>query len=76
MRMPTPGEALQLAQTFDIPNADELEFFWTDERTVDPDHLAGTQQLAFIADDSGRLTTSHVVAEAKWETLCVSTPTN
>ena len=31
LRVPTLGEAKQLAQTHDIPNVDQDELFWTDE---------------------------------------------
>ncbi len=33
-------------------------------------------QLAYIADDSGRLAPSHIESPARWETLCVATPVN
>jgi hypothetical protein len=30
MRLPTYGEARQLATNYDLPNVDETEFFWTE----------------------------------------------
>lgn len=74
LRVPTLGEALQLAQTHDIPNVDESEFFWTDEQddgTTFDGHIIETGYVVDDADHFGEL--SH---QATAETVCVMNPVN
>ena len=74
LRVPTIGEALQLAQTHDIPNVDETEGFWTDETTNGV--VSGGQRIetAYIVDDAGNF--GHLGQQAEEETVCVMTPVN
>lgn len=75
MRLPSLGEALQLARTHDIPNADETEWFWTDELSLQDHTPSGTlQEIGYIARDDGL--TSPAFPNVPWETVCVSTPVN
>ena len=48
LRLPTLGEATELAQTHDLPNVDPVEFFWTDEVITNNNDL-----LAFAMDELG-----------------------
>ena len=67
MRLPSLGEALELAQTHDLPNVDQGEYFWTEE-TTSP--TADT----YVVNDSGVVASAtHADSE---ETACVTTPTN
>jgi hypothetical protein len=68
LRLPTIGEALELAQTHDMPNVGEFEEFWTDEWT---DESAGH---GFVVNDDGGMTPSTFTNSE--ETVCVTTPTN
>ena len=66
LRLPTLGEALALATSYDIPNVDQNEYFWTDAYSDEP-------YAFYVADpgDSDVLNTSTLL-----ETVCVTTPTN
>ncbi len=68
LRVPTLGEARQLAQTHDIPNVDQGELFWTDE------FFANSGEYAFVMDDQGG--SGSFPASNTFETVCVMTPTN
>ena len=73
LRLPSRGEAQQLAQNHDLPNVDQNEFFWTDEFSVYPD--GDTFALsAYIVSDSGVWVLEETGAPD--ETVCVTTPTN
>jgi hypothetical protein len=50
MRVPTIGEAFQLAQTYDIPAVGEGELFWTDE--IDRD-AGGVSRVYAVRGSSG-----------------------
>ena len=70
MRAPTFGEALQLAQTHDIPNVDEHEAFWTSDYyffTAAERRAPYTDDTGFFGDDS---------TSVEKETVCVTNPTN
>jgi hypothetical protein len=71
LRLPSLGEAMELAKTHDIPNVDPAEIFWTSDR-----YFEGDTWVADAVDDGDignsfvdPLTTEH-------ETVCVTTPTN
>jgi hypothetical protein len=82
LRVPSLGEALQLATTHDIPNVDEGEFFWTDEaslyprRPIDPQEpgFAPFNPISFIVNDKAEF--GQAYHEGSFETVCVMTPTN
>jgi len=69
LRLPTLGEALQLAKTHDIPNVDGDEFFWTQDRYSNSGGI-----FAYIVNDNATL--SAIAASESFETVCVTTPTN
>lgn len=69
LRLPSVGEAIELAQTHDIPNVDENEDFWTSDR-----YIVGSTQVADVANDSGA--TAFYALTVPHETVCVTTPTN
>ena len=74
LRLPTLGEAMELAQTHDLPNVDEAEFFWTGDR-----YFLGSDFLADVVDDSGfvsALFSGGGGGPDEAETVCVTTPTN
>jgi hypothetical protein len=68
LRLPTVAEAIELAQTHDLPDVGTTEDFWTDEL------IGESTQEAVLADDSGDLTSDSPAALN--ETVCVTTPTN
>jgi hypothetical protein len=68
LRLPTIAEAVELAETHDLPNVSPTEGFWTDEL------IGETVQEAVLVDDNGSLGTE-VPAQPN-ETACVTTPTN
>jgi hypothetical protein len=70
LRVPTVGEAVELAKTHDIPNVDDTEPFWTDATYQAPDNTF----VAIAVDDNGNLLTQFRAASL--ETVCVTTPTN
>jgi hypothetical protein len=73
LRLPTYGEARALARTYDLPNVDQGERFWTDETVIDTD---GEFQ-AFLEYDAGSVGGSERGAWTNsFETVCVTTPTN
>ena len=76
LRVPTLGEAQQLAQTHDIPNVDQTEFFWTDEFSTIPDDAGSSSGLAFVMNDAGASALGPTDSGDKFETVCVTTPTN
>ena len=69
MRLPTVGEATELALTHDLPNVSGTEVFWTDE-VVTHDNLL----FAFGVDDAGSYGFAELDQQS--ETACVTTPTN
>jgi hypothetical protein len=75
LRMPTLGEALQLAQTHDIPNVDQNELFWTDEATMTPEGGGVFTFSAYLVSDAGSGGTLDHQTDPH-ETVCVMTPTN
>ncbi len=67
LRLPTVGEAFELARTHDLPNVDEAEGFWTEE-------FDGNDATAvFVRDDS---VYGDAIDTQQFETVCVTTPTN
>jgi len=70
LRVPSLGEALELAQTHDIPNVDQNEGFWTDEYFAD-----SSGESAWLVNDAGDFFTV-AIDGAPAETVCVTTPTN
>ena len=69
LRIPSLGEAMELAQTHDIPNVDEGESFWTDETFFNEGTL-----YSYVLTDIGIV--GQVPQSASLETVCVTTPTN
>ena len=69
LRVPTVGEALQLARTHDIPNVDQGEFFWADNA-----FLSSGAFWAYIVNDLGEVSVQTQTSNS--ETVCVMTPTN
>ena len=69
LRMPSLGEAMELAQTHDIPNVDPAENFWTDETVLSPPTF-----YSYTVTDDGTLGT--LDQSTTQETVCVTTPTN
>lgn len=68
LRVPTVGEAVELAATHDLPNVSQTEDFWTDE-------LVGQEfQEAVTVNDAANLSADP--PNALKETACVTTPTN
>jgi hypothetical protein len=70
LRLPSVGEALELATTHDIPNADDGEYFWTETRYEGPDGFSYAQIVA----DSPAIANAEI--HGSRETVCVTTPTN
>ena len=70
LRLPTLGEAMQLARTHVIPNVDEGEDFWTGDQFESEGQL-----LAFVVSDNGNYAAGGISA-LELETACVTTPTN
>ena len=68
LRLPTIAEAVELAETHDLPNVSPTEGFWTDEL------IGESVQEAVLVDDNGSLGTE--VPPQPNETACVTTPTN
>jgi hypothetical protein len=71
LRLPTLGEALELAQTHDIPNVGQNESFWTGDRYL---YAPGNDLVADTVSDSGG--DGYGGLEGQAETVCVTTPTN
>jgi hypothetical protein len=69
LRMPSLGEAMELAQTHDIPNVDPTEPFWTEETVFE----GSTFYSYLVTDDGGFVAVDQSLAR---ETVCVTTPTN
>jgi hypothetical protein len=70
LRLPSLGEALELAQNHDLPNVGESEFFWTGNR-----YYFQNAREADIVNDGGD--DSVIIAtDPTSETVCVTTPTN
>ncbi len=70
LRAPTLAEALELAQTHDIPNVDENENFWTGERYY---HSAGVERANYSTDFG---VIGNGPTDLEMETVCVMNPTN
>jgi hypothetical protein len=68
LRLPTVAEAMELAQTHDLPNVGTTEAFWTDEL------IGESTQEAVLVDDGGDLAADPPATPN--ETACVTTPTN
>jgi hypothetical protein len=71
LRLPTLGEAKALGTTYDLPNVDQLEWFWTDEIVV-----IGNEIWAHTENEDSGTGWSRVNWTASRETVCVTTPTN
>ena len=71
LRMPSFAEAKELAQTHDIPNVDEGEWFWTESLMPNAAHDGFT---AFAVNDES--TSSNDFLSDLNETVCVTNPTN
>ena len=69
LRLPTLGEARQLALTHDIPNVDEGEDFWTSDQ-----YESEGQLLGGAVSDNGSYGFSQLSSE--FETVCVTIPTS
>jgi hypothetical protein len=69
LRMPSLGEAMELAQTHDIPNVDPNEPFWTEETVFE----GSTFYSYLVTDNGGFIAVDQSLAR---ETVCVTTPTN
>ena len=69
LRLPSLAEAMELAQTHDIPNVDDSENFWTGDH-----YLSGANDVADFMDDAGNR--GLALASNQLETVCVTTPTN
>ena len=67
LRLPTLGEALQLAHTYDLPGIDQGEFFWTGE--WDP----SDGKAQDVADDGS---VGYTITTTSSRTICVTIPTN
>ena len=70
LRLPSLGEATELARTHDIPNVDQDEDFWTADR-----YISGSVLVADIESDIGAGGGYDTVTDLH-ETVCVTTPTN
>jgi hypothetical protein len=70
LRAPTLAEALELAQTHDIPNVDQDEHFWTGERFVN----SADEERANYSTDAGVI--GNGPTDGLKETVCVTNPTN
>jgi hypothetical protein len=68
MRLPSLGEALALADTYDLPNIADDEDFWTVDQ-------ASTGNTAWTVDDAGHNTNGFGIT-ASIQFFCVTTPTN
>jgi hypothetical protein len=69
LRLPSLGEALELAQTHDMPNVGQSELFWTQDR-----YLNNGTLIADIVNDAG--VDGAAPLDNPQETVCVTTPTN
>jgi hypothetical protein len=70
LRLPSFGEAFELATTHDIPNVGESEYFWTGN---DFDSSDGFSYADVVTDSAAR---SNGEVHSSYETVCVTTPTN
>ena len=74
MRLPTIGEAAQLAGIHDLPNIADDESFWTSDFDLWSQFGGAAQLSAWIAWEDGHVDpTPHDVPH---ETACVTDPTN
>jgi hypothetical protein len=67
MRLPSLGEALALAATYDLPNIGESEYFWTGDQT--------NENTAWRVNDSGANQNGNSITTTA-QFFCVTTPTN
>jgi hypothetical protein len=72
LRLPTIAEALELAQTHDLPGVDQDEAFWTSDRYRN----SADDQFADAMTDNGQVTAINTAFPRTEETVCVTTPTN
>jgi hypothetical protein len=70
-RLPALGEALELARTHNIPNLEDSEFFWSDDRYYD----TGDNLIAEVVNGAGVRGITNL-NNPSIETLCVTNPTN
>ncbi len=70
LRLPTLGEARALATTYNLPNVDQTESFWTDEY-----YETSTDSWALVVKDDNSVGHTSAV-NGTFETACVTTPTN
>jgi hypothetical protein len=68
LRVPTLGEAVALAEDYDVPSVDFGDRFWTDENI----YLNGF--LIYEVSEDANYGPS--ADESTWDTVCVTTPTN
>jgi len=75
MRLPTYGEAKQLATNYNLPNVDQNEEFWTDEIFAQG---VNDDRWAFVESDTGDGSGGSAAfrLDITAETACVTTPTN
>ena len=74
LRLPSRTEGAALAKSFDIPNVDTGDKFWTDDYWE-----SGDPPLAYasMVTAAGEVTTQQVGGvTSSYETVCVTTPTN
>ena len=69
LRLPTVGEALLLAQNYDVPGIGAGQYFWTDD-------FSGTSAASrvVVSEEAAYLPT--IIGTSVTYTLCVETPTN
>jgi hypothetical protein len=82
LRIPTMGEALELAKTHTIPNVTN-EFFWTDEVYWTYSDAGGNEPRVYGVygassgqSGGGTMTSFTPIPTTTLETVCVTTPTN
>jgi hypothetical protein len=71
LRLPTLAEGMQLGRTFDIPNVDESETFWTGDR-----YSTTSGDYADTGNESGNGGAAPIFGDTEFETVCVTTPNN
>jgi hypothetical protein len=71
LRLPSASEGLQLATSYNLPNVDEAEPFWTEETIY---NSSNQLYLGFAVEDNGF--SFYANQTGLRETVCVTTPTN
>jgi hypothetical protein len=69
LRLPTLSEAMELVRTHDIPDADQQEYFWTQDQ-----FQLNSNSVAQVVRDDGLW--GNTTLDTPLETVCVTTPTN